>query len=138
MSAPASLVCEPETVPSWRPVASRLPRGLRPDSLSAMVRAACLALAALPLLSGCIARTVADVATASVGVVGKAVDLTTTSQSEADAKRGRALREREERIGRLERRHDEQARDCARGDDEACEDRDESRAELDRLMRPRP
>ena len=97
-----------------------------------------LSLLALPLLSGCLARTVVDVATAPVRVAGKAVDLATTSQSEADEKRGRALREREERIARLERRYRDEARHCARGDDDACEDRDEIRAELDRLMRSNP
>ena len=54
------------------------------------------------LLSGCLG-TVADVVTAPVKVAGKAVDLATTSQSEADEKRGREIRRREERLGKLER-----------------------------------
>lgn len=103
-----------------------------------MVRAAVLALAALPLLSGCLARTVVDVATAPVRVAGKAVDLATTSQSEADEKRGRDLREREERIARLERRYREQAQDCARGDDDACEEREGTHKDLDRLLQTPP
>jgi hypothetical protein len=47
---------------------------------------AAMALAALSGagLSGCIARTVVGVVTAPVRVAGKAVDLTTTSQSEAE------------------------------------------------------
>lgn len=61
---------------------------------------ALLAASAL-LLPGCIARTALDVATAPVKVAGKAVDLATTSQSEADEKRGRELRKREERLGKL-------------------------------------
>ena len=50
-------------------------------------------------LSGCIVGTVAetavDVATLPVKVVAKGVDLATTSQSEADQKRGREIRQRE-------------------------------------------
>ena len=36
----------------------------------------------------------------------KAVDLATTSQSEADEKRGREMRQREERLGKLQREFD--------------------------------
>ena len=59
----------------------------------------------LPLaLSGCIIGTVAetavDVATLPVKAVAKGVDLATTSQSEADEKRGRALRKAEEAHGK--------------------------------------
>ena len=61
--------------------------------------------ACLPLiLSGCIVGTVAetavDVATLPVKAVAKGVDLATTSQSEADEKRGRAMREAEEAYGK--------------------------------------
>ena len=55
-------------------------------------------------LSGCIVGTVAetavDVATLPVKAVAKGVDLATTSQSEADQKRGRAMREAEEAHGK--------------------------------------
>ena len=59
-------------------------------------------LAVLPLaLSGCVVATStavsATVATLPVKVVSKSVDLATTSQSEADEKRGRELRKAEER-----------------------------------------
>lgn len=81
-------------------------------------------------LSGCLARTVVDVATAPVRVVSKGVDLATTSQSEADEKRGREIRKREERLGKLQRDHDRQARKCAEGDDEACARRDAIRDEM--------
>jgi hypothetical protein len=43
-------------------------------------------------LSGCIARAALDVATLPVKVASKTVDVLTTSQSEADEKRGRELR----------------------------------------------
>ncbi len=62
-----------------------------------------LAPLALLALNGCIAKTLVDVATAPVRVAGKAVDLATTSQSEADERRGRELRESEERYGKLDR-----------------------------------
>jgi hypothetical protein len=94
-----------------------------------------LALAALP---GCIAKTMVGVVTAPVRVAGKAVDLTTTSQSEADEKRGRAIRRSEERLGRLERDRDRHSRQCAQGDDRACELAEAERAELDRNYRAAP
>ena len=55
-------------------------------------------------LSGCIVGTVAstavDVVTLPVKVASAGVDAATTSQSEADEKRGRELRKQEERRGR--------------------------------------
>ena len=60
---------------------------------------------ALPLLlSGCLARTAVDLVTLPVKVVGAGVDAATTSQAEADQRRGREIREEEERLGRLARR----------------------------------
>ena len=41
------------------------------------------------LLSGCIAKTAVDIVTLPVKAVGAGVDAVTTSQSEADEKRGR-------------------------------------------------
>jgi hypothetical protein len=64
-----------------------------------------LLLAAVPLLGGgCIARTALDIATLPVKAASKTVDVLTTSQSEADEKRGRAMRKREECIGKEDRR----------------------------------
>jgi hypothetical protein len=59
----------------------------------------------LPLmLGGCIVGTVAetavDVVTLPVKLVSAGVDAATTSQSEADEKRGRELRKQEEERGR--------------------------------------
>lgn len=62
--------------------------------------------ALLACLPGCIARTALDIVKLPADAAGAAVDLATTSQSEADEKRGRELREREER--------------CRERDDEAC------------------
>ena len=57
--------------------------------------------AALPLLTGgCLAKTAVDVVTLPVKATGKAVDWTTTSQSEADRNYGRKMRKQEAREGR--------------------------------------
>ena len=63
--------------------------------------------ALLPVaLGGCViaaARTAVDIVTLPVKVVAKGVDLATTSQSEADENRGRALRKAEEEAGKKQR-----------------------------------
>jgi hypothetical protein len=66
----------------------------------------------LPLLGGCLARTAVDIATLPVKAASAGVDAVTTSQSEADEKRGRALRKEDERRGR-------EARDAERGEHQA-------------------
>ena len=56
------------------------------------------------LLGGCtVAKTAVDVATLPVKVVSAGVDAATTSQSEADEKRGRELRKADEERGRQAR-----------------------------------
>ena len=75
------------------------------------------------LLSGCIARTAVDLVTLPVKVASAGVDAVTTSQAEADQRRGREIRREEERLGRLARR-------CRRNPD-----REECR-ELDALANP--
>ena len=78
---------------------------------------------ALPLvllLPGCVASVVGDVVTAPIKVVSKTADVMTTSQSEADEKRGRELRKQEERLGKLARKRDKSREECADGDREAC------------------
>jgi hypothetical protein len=59
------------------------------------------------LLSGCVVGTVAgaavDVVTLPVKVASAGVDAVTTSQSEADEKRGRELRKQDEKRGKLAR-----------------------------------
>lgn len=74
------------------------------------------------LLSGCIARTAVDLVALPVKVASAGVDAVTTSQAEADQKRGREIRKEEERLGRLARR---------------CERRPE-REECGELDAPRP
>ena len=73
-------------------------------------------------LSGCLAKTALDVVTAPVKIASKAVDLATTSQSEADEKRGRELRKREEQLGKLDRQREKLARECDDGNNSACRD----------------
>ena len=85
--------------------------------------AAPLACAMSFALSGCLVSTAADIVTAPVKVAGKAVDLATTSQSEADENRGRELRKREEKLGKLERKYWKLDEDCREGDRDACEER---------------
>jgi len=68
------------------------------------------------VLSGCVVGTVAntavDVVTLPVKAVSAGVDAATTSQSEADADRGRELRRQDEERGRLAR---EMQQRCAKG-----------------------
>ena len=68
------------------------------------------------LLSGCVVGTVAktavDVVTLPVKAVSAGFDAATTSQSEADEKRGRELRKQDEERGRLARQMQER---CAHG-----------------------
>ena len=78
-------------------------------------------MAAALSLQGCLAKTALNVATAPVKVASKGVDLATTSQSEADQNRGREIRRREEKLGRLERNYEKQNKLCIQGDDRSCE-----------------
>lgn len=98
-----------------------------------VVSLVCLSLAALAL-QGCLARAAVDVATLPVRAVSKGVDVATTSQSEADENRGREIRRREERLGKLEREFDKQAKRCADGNDKACEEARAIRAEMKTLI----
>lgn len=67
-------------------------------------------LLALPLLlSGCLARTAIDIVSLPVKAASAGVDAVTTSQSEADERRGRELRREEERLGREARRRERDA-----------------------------
>jgi hypothetical protein len=64
-------------------------------------------------LAGCvgtIAKTAVDVVTLPVKIVSAGVDAATTSQSEADANRGRELRKADEQRGRQARLAEERCR----------------------------
>jgi hypothetical protein len=71
-----------------------------------------LILSIAALVSGCttVAKTAVDVVTLPVKVVSAGVDAATTSQSEADQKRGRELRKQEEERGRQLRELEQRCR----------------------------
>lgn len=92
-----------------------------------------LALLALPALSGCIARTAAGVVTAPVRAVGKTADWMTTSQSEADEKRGRAMRQREAQLGKLDRQYQRHLRECDEGQRQSCQRARDDYADIQNL-----
>lgn len=96
----------------------------------ALVLAPCGAL----LLSGCLAKTAFDVVTLPVTVASRAVDLATTSQAEADQKRGREIRQREQRLGTLQRDYEKQTKNCAAGDSRACEKAHATYSEMQLLI----
>lgn len=86
-------------------------------------------------LGGCLAKTAVDVVTLPVRAAGKAVDLATTSQSEADQKRGREIRKREERLGQLQRQREKLERRCVvEKDHRACDDLSAINAEIQILL----
>ena len=75
---------------------------------------ALILLATIPLLSGCIVKDVAETAVGVASIPVKAasagVDAATTSQSEADEKRGREIRKQEEERGRQLRELEQRCR----------------------------
>lgn len=97
-----------------------------------------LALLFLPLaslgLQGCLAKAAFDVATAPVRAVSKGVDLATTSQSEADEKRGREIRRREEELAKLERKYDRAMEECGDGSRSACNDARNIYAQMQQII----
>lgn len=79
-----------------------------------------LPLAALTL-SGCIARTAANVVTLPVRAGAQAADWATTSQDEADRNYGRKMREQEERDARERKKAQKQhERECRRAGYSNC------------------
>ncbi len=85
------------------------------------------------LLSGCVASLVKDVVTAPIKVVSKTADVLTTSQSEADEKRGRDVRKQEEKLGKLSRERTKMADKCEDGDQDACQRAQAIKDEIDDL-----
>ena len=79
-----------------------------------MIRRMRILLLALPLLcSACLAKTAVDIVTLPVRAASAGVDAVTTSQSEADEKRGRELRKAEEKAGREARAAEKRAKKAA-------------------------
>ena len=85
-------------------------------------------------LQGCLARTAVSAVTLPVKVASAGVDMATTSQSEADQKRGREIRQREERLGKLERDYGKQLKKCQDGDRRACDHARLTYAEMQVLL----
>ena len=78
-----------------------------------------VAVLAAPLLAGCVSA-VKTVVTAPVKAVGQVADWSTTSQDESDRNRGREMRKREERVGKLSRQRDKAVEKCRDGNEEQC------------------
>ena len=91
------------------------------------------AISAALVLQGCIARTAASIVTAPVKVVGGAVDMATTSQSEADEKRGRQLRKQDERYAQLDRSFRKDKERCNKGDMTACQTAEAAQREMEAM-----
>lgn len=85
------------------------------------------------MLPGCVG-TIVDAATLPVRAAGKAVDLATTSQSEADENRGREIRRREEQLSKLERAYAKQRAKCDEGSEEACAEARATYEEIQALL----
>jgi cell shape-determining protein MreC len=90
-----------------------------------------LLLAIVFTLPGCVTSVVKEVVMAPVRIVSKTADVLTTSQSEADEKRGRDLRKQEERLGKLARERDKLREKCKDGSNDACEKLRDVEAELE-------
>ena len=95
-----------------------------------------MALLIVLALPGCVTSIVKDVVTAPIKIVSKTADVLTTSQSESDEKRGRAMRQREENLGKMARQSEKLREKCNDGDEDACSDlrrlKDSIAAEQDR------
>jgi hypothetical protein len=99
------------------------------------MRAALIMLALATLaLPGCIARTAASIVTAPVRVASAGIDAATTSQAEADQRRGREIRRREERFGQLQRDYERAIARCRGGERAACDKVRAIRAEQQALL----
>ena len=85
-------------------------------------------------LQGCLAKTAVSAVTLPVKAASAGVDLATTSQAEADQKRGREIRQREERLGRLHRDYEKQIDRCGDGDRRACDQARQTYAEIQVLL----
>ena len=91
-------------------------------------------LAGASLMTTSCIGTLVDVATLPVHAASKAVDLATTSQSEADENRGREIRRREQQLGKLERAYGKQRAKCDDGDEGACEKARATYAEIEEIL----
>ncbi|HET6537512.1 MAG TPA: hypothetical protein VFG34_05280 [Sphingopyxis sp.] len=87
----------------------------------------------LMLLSGCVS-TAKTVVTAPFKAAGQIVDWSTTSEEEADRNRGKALRQRDERLAKLHRQQQKAAKSCAKGSQQQCQRSELLAHEIEALM----
>lgn len=106
------------------------PSSFRPRAIT---NALLLSIASLAL-QGCLVRTAAKVVTAPVDLASGAVDKATTSQSEADRNRGREIRKREEKLGRLEREYRKEREKCDDGNRSSCARAAEISEEIEKIL----
>ena len=97
------------------------------------MRVLIVAALAIPLLSGCVGA-VKSVVTAPVKAVGQVADWPTTSQDESDRNRGRAMRAREEKLGKLSRQRDKATEKCNGGDQSQCQRAEVLEHEIEAVM----
>ncbi|PQM28264.1 hypothetical protein CVO77_07105 [Sphingopyxis lindanitolerans] len=100
------------------------------------MRALIIAALAAPMLAGCVGA-VKSVVTAPVKAVGQVADWSTTSQDESDRNRGRAMRAREERLGKLSRQRDKAAEKCRSGQEDQCQRAEVLDHEIEAVMAER-
>ena len=102
------------------------------------VRHVCAIALAAAALTGCTAMDVVTlpvkVAKTGVNAAGAAVDAVTTSQAEADQQRGREIRKREEKLGKLQREFIKLQDKCLDGDSRACEKQAAIKAQIDSIV----
>lgn len=89
-------------------------------------------------LQGCLAKAAVNVVTLPVRAVSAGVDAATTSQSEADEKRGRDIRRREERMAELEAEYNYHMERCSSVDADACYAAKSIEAEIEQLRKAGP
>lgn len=85
-------------------------------------------------LQGCLVRTAAKAVAAPVNLASSAVDKATTSQSEADRNRGREIRKREEKLGKLEREYRQERQKCDNGNRSSCARAAEISEEIEKIL----
>lgn len=106
---------------------------LHPSRSRVIANALLLGLASLAL-QGCLVRTAAKVVAAPVNLASGAVDKVTTSQSEADQNRGREIRKREEKLGKLEREYRKEREKCDDGNRSSCARAAEISEEIEKIL----
>lgn len=84
-------------------------------------------------LCGCVS-TAKTVVTAPFKATGKIVDWSTTSQEEADRNHGRAMRERDERLEKLNKQRAKAERKCRQGQPSQCQRAEILSHEMDALL----